>query len=163
MSYRHEVHRLPTAWILVGDRGRARLLTAGWPGLEDPSEIADFVCPEGNLSPHEVYSDSLGRNRDPQGRSYTDEPETDLRHATALSFARTIAEALDKGRMDNRFGHLVIVAPPLFLGTLRGCLSEPLRRVVELELNEELVRLQLPAIVDRLQRAMTTPAAADEG
>ena len=161
MSYRHETRRTPTAWILVGDRCRARLLSAGWPGLEEPSEIGDFVCPEGGLSSHEVYSDSLGRNHDPMGRSYAEDPETDHRHATALSFARTIADALDQGRAENRFGHLIIVAPPLFLGALRGCLSSPLRRMVELERNEEIVRLDLGAIIERLRAALNTPAAAE--
>lgn len=161
MSYRHPATRHSTAWVLIADRGRARLLATDWPGLDGMTEVADFLCPEGNLSAHETATDSLGRNRAPGGRSYTEEPQTDHRHATARPFARTLVETLEGGRVENRFGHLILAAPPLFLGVLRDCLSAPLLRLVEFDLNEELVQLEVPAIVDRLRRAMPSGAATE--
>ena len=38
MSHRTPAPRNSVASILVGDRGRARLLTANWPGLDEPAE-----------------------------------------------------------------------------------------------------------------------------
>lgn len=154
MTYKQETRRHPSVWILAGDRMHARVISADWPTLENGREIDDFVCAEAGLPTSAVYSDSLGRNHDPMGRSYSEEPDTDHRHATATAFAHQVAEALERGRTENRFGHLILVAPPLFLGALRSELSEPLRRMVEQEYNQDLVALKMEALLDRLRESI---------
>lgn len=151
MTYRHAPARSSSVWVVVGDRGHARILATDWPTMDEAREIQDLVNPEGTMAASDVYSDSLGRNRDPRGRSFTDQPETDHRHATAHAFASKVAGVLEKGRTENLFGRLVLIAPPLFLGALRGALSEPLRRLVEIERNEGLVGRDVEFILDRVR------------
>lgn len=68
----------------------------------------------------------------------SDRQETSAQeHATDL-FAKRVGEYLERARHQGRYDELVVVAPPKFLGTLRGELgSEVEKRVVE-ELAKDL-------------------------
>ena len=143
MSYRHAAEQKPIAWVLVGDRARARIFSTAWPIGDPLEEIETLVHPESQLREHEVRTDGPGQFAEVGSFPHAGEPRTDHRHRTANDFAGLVAERLEKGRVTNAFGHLVIVAPALYLGALRNALSSPLSKLVRTEIAKDYT--QLPA------------------
>lgn len=143
MTYKREPQRQPVAWVLVADRARARIFQSPWPLNSQFDEIATLVHPEGKAKESEILTDGPGRFAEVAGGPHSGEPRTDHRHRTAQDFAHVVADHLEKGRVTNQFGHLVIIAPALYLGVLRDTLSGPLAKLVDHEINKDLT--QLPA------------------
>jgi protein required for attachment to host cells len=157
MSYRHPARRLPIVWVLVADRSAARIFAADWPTLENVRELDDCINPAGAMHGHEVYSDRFGRDHAPDGHGFADMPATDFRHYTAEHFAQHLAVLLEEARNRQEFGSLVVIAPPLMLGVLREQLSAPLKKLVEAELDKELLRSDPKEILEYVHRVIQTP------
>jgi len=151
MSYRRDTVRRPLAWIVVADRARARIFETVWPLGGELTEIDTFIHPEGQSRPQDVVTDEQLRMAEPGGAPHVGQPRTDHRHRTAQEFAGFVAERLEKGRTSNTFGHLVIVAPALFMGTLRNCLSSPLSKLVSGEITKDLTQLPARELLPLLQ------------
>ena len=158
MSYRHSARRVPIVWILVADRAAARILAADWPTLENVRELEDCVNPAGAMHGHQVYADRFGRDHAPDGHGFTDAPATDFRHYTAEHFAQHLTELLEDARNRHEFGSLVVIAPPLMLGVLREHFSAPLQKLIEAELDKELMHADLKEIVEYVQQTVPRPA-----
>lgn len=135
-------------WILAADRVRARLFENQ--GVEGAVvEIASFVNPEGRLP-----TGSRGDSRPPRSfesvgaARHAIEPHTTPAEKVRERFARQLRDALEAGRVENRFDHLVLIAPPRFLGALRGVMGKNLSRhiIKEIEHGEtELTPQQIAA------------------
>ena len=85
-----------------------------------------------------------------QGR-HAEEPPTDPKRHAKASFAREIAQTLDDERRKNSFAELTVVAPPQFLGDLRGAMSGELRALIDTEINKDLTKLPLHELTPQLQ------------
>lgn len=153
MTFKAEPRRPANAWIVVADRARARIFSAEWPSLKDFSEVLSLTHPEGGLRPTDVETREGGQFRTHAGRAVSGQPTTDFRHKTAIEFARQVIDSLEAGRTNQRFGQLLIVAPPLFLGVMREQLPEPLARLVQAEIEKDLVQLPAREIQERLSGA----------
>ncbi len=135
------VHSSPRTWILVASRTGARILDAEGGEL---SLVETIAHEEGRLHNRDIDSDR-------QGRAFS--RTTDARHALstsepphehiAVSFARTLADKLRHGRLAERFGRLVLVAEPHFLGLLREALDETTARLVIASVTKDLHPLKL--------------------
>lgn len=143
MTYKREPSRQPVAWILVADRARARIFQTAWPLNSKLDEIETLVHPEGHAREQEILTDEPGRFTEVAAGPHSGERRTDHRHRTAIDFAHIVAERLEKGRVTNAFGHLVIVAPALYLGVLRQTVSSHLAKLIDCEIAKDLT--QLPA------------------
>jgi protein required for attachment to host cells len=100
---------MPTTWILVADRTRARLFSTS--RAEQPlDELRDFLNPEGHEHVQEL----------------------------AEAFARELCAALDRGLVDHACERVALVAPPEFLGMLHGCASKRVREATMFELDKSL-------------------------
>jgi protein required for attachment to host cells len=150
--YKHETARRPTAWVLVADRARARIFESEWPLGNQLKEIAALVHPEGQAREQDVLTDEPGRFAELAAGPHSGERRTDHRHKTAIEFANVVAERLEKGRVGNQFGHLVLVAPALYLGVLRGTLSSPLAKLVSHEVTKDYTHLPAREILPLLQQ-----------
>lgn len=159
MSFRHLTRRVPIVWVLVADRSAARIFAAEWPTLENVREVDDCVNPRGAMHGHDVYADRFGRDHAPDGHGYANMPETDLRHYTAEHFAQHLVALLEGGRNRHEFGSLVVIAPPLMLGTLREHFSAPLKTLIEAELNKEVLHLRQEEILDYVRQSLQKPGA----
>jgi len=155
MTYKREPSRQPVAWVLVADRARARFFQSAWPLNSKLDEIATLVHPEGQAREQDVLTDGPGRFAEFAAGPHSGEPRTDHRHRTAMDFAQVVVERLEKGRVSNAFGHLVIVAPALYLGVLRQTLGGPLAKLVDHEISKDLTHLSarelLPMLKDDMQ------------
>jgi protein required for attachment to host cells len=152
MTYKRETPRRPTAWVLVADRARARIFESAWPIGGELTEIASLVHPEGQVHEKDVLTDAPGRFAETGGGPHYGEKHTDFRHRTAIDFANVVAERLEKGRVSNAFGHLVIVAPALYLGVLRNTLSSPLSKLVSHEITKDYTHLPARELLPLLQQ-----------
>jgi protein required for attachment to host cells len=151
MTYDRQIRRNPTAWIVVADRAQARIFAAHWPDLDPFEEIAGLENPEGQLQAREVDSDAFGRFRSPDRRGVSMGPDNDHRHQTAASFADEIVDFLEKGRKNNEFGHLVIIAPSMVLGELRSGISASLGKLREADCDKAIVGLSMNEIREHVQ------------
>ena len=96
-----------------------------------------MLNPEGRMDDRELTTDAHPRFRGAAGPG-SDRQETSAQeHATGL-FAKRVGAYLDKARTEQRYDELVIVAPPKFLGALRGELGKEVEKLVVDELPKDL-------------------------
>jgi protein required for attachment to host cells len=124
---------LATTWILVSDASRARIFAfdkddGPW-GL-----VEQLEHPLGRARTSDLVSDRAGRQRQvgPPVSQQTDPAEQESHR-----FAERLGHVLQKGNDEHRFARLVLVAPPRFLGYLRGILREPVARHVVASLDKD--------------------------
>lgn len=143
-------------WILVADRGRARVLHA-IPDAKVFPTLETFVHPEADLKRSELESDVPSRDRQMAGVPGSPvEPRTDHKHLTAERFAHELTEHLEKARQDGRFDRLFVVAPPLFLGELRKSWKHPLAAMVAGEVDKDLSGLSDHDLMEHLRTAVAS-------
>jgi protein required for attachment to host cells len=126
---------MATTWIVAADSSRARVLQVA--DRERLVEIESFLNPSGRMDERELTTDAHPRFRGTAGPG-SDRQETSAQeHATDL-FAKHVGDYLEKARTDHRYDELVIVAPPKFLGALRGELGKEVEKLVVDELPKDL-------------------------
>lgn len=138
---------MQNTWVLVAESSRAKLYTVNG-RLAPITEIEAMVHPESRMHEGDLVSDSAGSDGGSvgQGRHVIDSKNTARDHES-LEFARTLAGRLDSGRNNGDFDNLVLIAPPEFLGHLRGNLSKEVLSMVSRQVDKNLV--QKPAEVLR--------------
>ena len=155
MTFRHKARRPKGTWILVADRAHARIFATSELEPKDLEEIKSLVHAEAAAHSRDVVTDRPGRFAGHSGECVAGDPETDFRHRTATDFACQIVRELERGREHNQFGTLVIIAPALFLGTLRNHLSRPLKRSISAEIEKELVDATPADIIQYVRQALS--------
>ena len=128
---------MTTTWILVAHRGGARLFEGSRAnGLQLVEEIHH---PEGRLKNGEINSDKPGRAFDKLGGGrHSMSKEHEPKEQVALRFAKHLATVLEKGRTDQRYARLVLVAESRFLGALRAALSPHTAALVGASVDKDL-------------------------
>lgn len=128
-----------TTWIVVADSSRGKIFVQDKPN-GPLVESEDLIHTGARLRESQLRSDRAGREGGAfgQGQSLFD-ARTEAHAHEAEAFAREIAEHLEAGRTGGKFQHLVLMAPPAFLGDLRGKLSDGVRRLVVGEVGKDLV------------------------
>lgn len=160
----------PSTWILVADTGRARLFALR-DGTLNLVEIACLVNPEGRVGERGLGTDRAPTVNESVGSArHSIEAHTSVHDKISHDFARQLAEQLERGRNQRRFGRLILVAPPKFLGALHESLGPALRASVVAELNKDLTALAVAQLQERLmpllgknlgrRRATAEPAAS---
>jgi protein required for attachment to host cells len=157
------------ACIAIVDAARARVYTYeedSTPGQE-LREVVDLVNPGRRLKAGEMFSESRpalanhgGLRRSVQGGNRTDSGEPgstydDHRgaHIEEMDnkFAKQVVEALDRVILDEKLGHLILIAPPKMLGTLRKNDGVLHREGLALdEITQDLTNLSPAMLHDRL-------------
>ncbi|MCB2081681.1 MAG: host attachment protein [Rickettsiales bacterium] len=95
----------------------------------------------------------LGRVHDRVGGGgrHIVEPHTSDRTLERKAFMREVAKYLDKALARGEYNRLVVAAPPKILGFLREALSKPVKDVIALELDKDLMQLT-PAQVQKKKK-----------
>ncbi len=154
MSFRHETSTSPQIWLVVADRSAARIFLVSESDPISLQEIQTLIHSEGTNRPRDVTTDRSGRFIGWSGQRGAGYPEVDVRHVTATEFAATITDTLEQGRLDNAFGKLIIIAPPLLLGSLRNSFPDILKRMVVAEVHRELVHATPAELSEYVQQAL---------
>jgi protein required for attachment to host cells len=129
---------MKVTWVVVADQARARLFTASEPtaALE---EVDTLLNPEGRLHERDINSDRPGRAFDTMGAGrHAMGKHHSPKEQEAIRFAHTVAERLDVEHGRGTLGHVVLCAPPRFLGFLKEALPEQVVKCVSHTLDKEL-------------------------
>jgi protein required for attachment to host cells len=138
-------------WIVLADEGRARILAMREPGTElaEVEEMTDAAAHADNADlRHDAYGRRGGSDLRMGGNNTESAGEEKLDHEAEL-FARRVAERLEQARRQGRFERLRIAAAPRFLGRLRKMLDPQLAKVVEDELDKDLLQLDRRELTQR--------------
>jgi protein required for attachment to host cells len=142
-----------TDWIVVASAARARIFERDGP-RSDLIEIEGLANTEERLHGHEIDSDRPGRSFDSMGEHrHAMEPPVGAKEKLAMDFARTVVGTLEAGRTTNRFDQLWVVAPPRFLGRLRGEMGDALSRMVSQEIHKDLTQEDPETVAGQLAAA----------
>lgn len=150
---------MTNVWVLVADRSRAKIFHAVPEVRPSYMVLAEFEHPESRQKAQETESDSPGRVQLRGAARSAVEPHIDRTHLTAQHFATELIDYLHVAYQEHRFEKLVIVAPPLFLGTLRSMYTSHLQQTVLLEVSKDLIgcteaelQLRLAELVEGLPK-----------
>lgn len=133
-------------WILAANSGNATLFAADSP-TAPLTELETFDNPEARAKQMTLTSDRPGRSFDSQGDGrHAMAVEVEPKEQEQIRFAKLIADRLERGRADNAFERLVVVAAPAFLGQLRANFGAPLSSMVSLEIDKDYTALRPDAL-----------------
>lgn len=129
---------MKSTWILVADSTRARYFTASTPSSA-LQEFEDDIHPVSRQHERNMTSDLPGKARGVGGAGgHAYEEPTDPKEYEANEFAKEIARHLEESLNAGKYGQLLIVAAPSFLGELRSQISERVRKLICFELDKNL-------------------------
>lgn len=116
---------MTTTWILVANASSANLYMNKGPkqGLE---KIRQYEHTASREKASDLVSDRPGHNRSAGNGHGAYVPPTDPKQNEAQQFALKLARDLEQGRTGNEFQRLILVAPPQFMGLIKGNSSQAL-------------------------------------
>lgn len=132
----------PVTWVVVADAARGRVFSTTDKG-KSLTAVLDQDLVADNRPTRDIDADRPGRTFDRGGEGrHAKEPRTDPHEHAKQVFAHQVAELL-KHEQDTtgRYDRLVIVAPPSFLGDLRGYLPATVKACVSHEIAKDLTKL----------------------
>lgn len=138
-------------WILVADDARARLFESERTDGE-LLEVADFVHPDAH------HADRGHRDRLPRayesvgGARHGIEPRTSTEDKIRREFAAELSDFLNEARVAHRYDHLVLMAAPTFLGSVRSELDPQVARMVTHALDKQITDASVDRIRDELRQ-----------
>ena len=137
-------------WVLAADSSHAQILQAD--KRNGPlSAVEAFAHPESRLKKKDLKTDGPGRSFDSSGQGrHAVEPEVDAHEMEAIRFAQELCGHLKEKALANAFKTLYILAPPAFLGKLRNCLDENVKKRIAGEVAKDVAKHSPEAIRKKL-------------
>ena len=136
--------------VLVGD-GRKALFLRNRGGAGHPELVTEAVMEQDNPATREQGTDRPGRYSGTDGVSKSAVEETDWHQQAEDRFASEVADALYRKSHDQSFQHLVVVAPPRTLGTMRTAFKKEVAQKITAEIPKDLTSHPVPEIARFLQ------------
>ncbi|WP_080682404.1 host attachment protein [Sorangium cellulosum] len=152
-------------WILVSDASRAQLYREE-PAGKGFTLLESYSHEESRARVRDLMADAHGRkpNGTPGGNGNISgggggtylgrpgaAPDTDPKEVEKQKFAQELAEVLEKGLNEHAYDSLVLIAPPHFLGLLRGTVSKQVSNHIETSVDKDLSWLDEPRLTERLR------------
>ena len=137
--------------VLVGD-GRKALFLRNTGGAGHPELVTETVMEQSNPSTHDQGTDRPGRFAGADGVSKSAVEQTDWHQQAEDRFATEVAAALYKKSHDQTFQHLIVVAPPRALGTMRIDLRKEVAQKITAEIAKDLTSHPVPEIARLLEK-----------
>jgi protein required for attachment to host cells len=121
---------MPSTWVVVADSSAARVFIAGSP-TGALQEVESYAHAEGRAHERDFRTDEPGSTRDSAGFArHAMEPKVRPKEQEQIAFARFLAERIGQARVNGDIERVILVAPPEFLGHLRGELDGEAKRIV---------------------------------
>ena len=147
-------------WILIANAERARCFERH-AADHSLTELIDFVHPQASLEGQAGGGDltgAAGKGHGRTGHAGTQfEPHTEAHAKERASFARQLADYLNKGVEEHRCNALVLIASSPMLGEIRPCLSSAADKAVTRCITSDLTRYQGPELKQRIDDALRRP------
>jgi protein required for attachment to host cells len=134
--------------VVVADNSRARIFSS-YPHFRELCEQEDFVHEAAHLSNQELVADAAGKSVDQHGSL---DPATSAKVHEKAMFAKALAKHLKKLHNHDHYKKLVLVAPPKFLGLLRGELHSTLDKLVIKTLDKDLTLCSIDELIEHLTK-----------
>lgn len=141
---------MDNVWVLVANSSEARLFSTERLGKE-MSIIKDFSHPESRAKGATLASDRPGASQGRGSNMGTRGDVEDPKNYEAERFASELAGELDKGRTQNAYRRLVLVATPQFQGLLKSQLNDHTRNMVAENINKDFTACNVRELPERLQ------------
>lgn len=144
-----------TAWIVVANAARARLLEHT-PGRRGYTTLADLVHPQSRQKGVELAAEHGGdRPGHVEGQGHglgsaSYRPRTDPREREQERFAREVAAAINEGVAAGRCTAVGLVASAAFLGQLKAQLSTQAHKLLQHTLASDYTGLSDEELAQRL-------------
>lgn len=139
------------AWVIVCDASHARIFAVE--GDNKPWGLVQQIeHPPGRKRAQELMADRPGRIQESAGlgRRSAMEPPTAPHEVEARRFAGKLAELLGRRLEEGAYNRLLVAAPPHFLGQLRSCLTEPVKRHLIAGIDHDYTWVAPQALAERL-------------
>jgi protein required for attachment to host cells len=137
--------------VLVGD-GRKALFLRNKGGAGHPELFTETVIEQNNPATRDQGTDRPGRySGTADGVSKSSMEQTDFHQQAEDRFATDIAEVLYKKSHIQDFQHLIVVAPPRALGTMRNALRKEVAQKITAEIAKDLTGHPVPEIARLLK------------
>lgn len=131
---------MDTIWVLVADKSRAKLYS-GKSRVNELTLERSWEHAASRSHEQELTSDLPGRAFDSTGANrHAMEQTVDPKDHEAIVFAQELAGEMEKGRVENLFSRLYLMASPQFLGMLRKQLSGELQKMLAGEVDKNLTQ-----------------------
>ena len=143
-------HPTKTCWIVVADEEKALLLENRGTATSPVLHLVQRIDSAEVLAAHDRSARSRDHSQD------TNRPQ-DYHRMAGGTLAHAVADQLERARVDQAFGQVVLVAPPQVLGALRAALGEPLRAAVLAELPKTLTGHTLAQIAEAVLPVLSKP------
>lgn len=138
-------------WIVIADASRARILSQV-NGDGTYAVVSEIDFPAGRLRNQELVTDEAGRvTKGASGVLSAAEPRTDPHEQQARRFAARLGRLLDQAAVQRAYDRLTLVAPPHFLGLLKGRLSSAASDKVAVWLPRDLTHVALTDLPKHLE------------
>jgi protein required for attachment to host cells len=150
-------------WVLVCDAAKARVFEIR---DGDPTwHAVELVLHEGSRSKASELVGGPSGTRSSEGRSVHHNalaPASSPKEVEKDGFAHTLATTLDQAMRSARFRKWVLVAPPHFLGLMRGELTSELEKHLLTTVNKDFNDLAVHELSERLRDAVRVPVSDKE-
>ncbi|MBQ0721380.1 MAG: host attachment protein [Gammaproteobacteria bacterium] len=138
----------------MAEKSRATLYTMA-SSLADLQEVECFLNPEARQREQDLTSDFPGQGFDGKGGGqHALAPKESKKEKEAISFAKTLCDTLDNGRLQGEFNRLVLCAGPHFLGLIRLNLSGPTRQCLVAEIDKNMLKSSADEISQLIHDAL---------
>jgi len=145
---------MQNSWVLVANGSQARLFNMDGP-KKSITLVKEFAHPESRMKTDKLSSDRSGHymSGGTQGSGSFQEA-TDPKTYELERFAMELAKSLDEGRAANKFGDVVLVASPHFLGLLKQNMSDQLGKIVSLTIQKDYTAVNERDMLDQIKSHM---------
>ena len=140
-----------TLWVVVADAADARIY--GCRLHEPPMLVEHLTHPAAHLRDRDLTSDRPGRMARDVGGPQSLAPTHKASDTERDRFARTLADAIDRGHGAKRFDELALVMAPELLGLVRSHLTKTTRNSIVVTLDKRLNDTPVNDIVLRIANA----------
>jgi protein required for attachment to host cells len=141
---------MDNTWVLVANASEARLFATERLG-KDMSMIEDYSHPESRAKGTTLASDRPGSSQGRGSNMGTRGDPNDPKNFEAERFASELADVLDKGRTENAYRRLVLVAGPHFQGLLKAELNDHTRELVSNIIDKDFTACDARELPSRLK------------
>jgi len=131
-------------WILVANASQAVIYTSPkaklFNGESSLDLVSEFDHPDSKKKSSDIASDKSGHY---QGKNvgHGDFVEaTSPKEYEAMQFAKELSHALEAGRVSNKFGEIILVAPPHFQGLLMKEVNNQLSSMICLNIQKDYTK-----------------------
>jgi len=139
-------------WILVANASSATVYASAGP-RQALTRIKAMSHPQSRMKNADLVSDRAGHMQSSGDGHGSRQPHTEPKQNEAEHFARELAQELEHGRNAKLFEHVILVAPPAFLGLINEKLDAQTAQLVSQRYEKDYTQLNDKELAAHLTRS----------